>query len=134
MTCREKLAKEHPAIIAEMNCPHDFKYAKPPAYCPYGCKASGNLTQVVKDKLCTECWDREIPEEKQEIKPDLEATCEKLVRCRYILMDGGFTSKEAADILQRLAYAFSMNEFGVGNLSLSKIIDILKEKENEQRN
>ena len=131
MTCREKLAKEWPRVSAEMNCPHDFKYAKPPVYCPYGCKASGKLSRSEKDDLCANCWNREIPEDntkdEQEIKPNLEDMCKEFVHCRGILMYGGFTSKEAADILQRLAYAFSMNEFGVDNLSLGMVIDILKE-------
>lgn len=58
MTCREKLAKEHPECIDEIcgggcqGCPHDYGYLDRPLYC----ESNG-------PNKCTECWDREIPEE-----------------------------------------------------------------------
>ena len=56
MTCREKLAKEHPECISEkafggcLKCPHDYGYVK--------------YKQCVTDEYdtpnCTVCWDQEV--------------------------------------------------------------------------
>lgn len=57
MTCREKLAQEHPDNIGNRwlggcaGCPHDYGYLAKPEYCNFG---QGAAT------ICTECWDREI--------------------------------------------------------------------------
>lgn len=57
MTCREKLAIEHPGCVADMyeggakGCPDDYGYLSKPNYC-------GRVDQV-----CKSCWSREIPEE-----------------------------------------------------------------------
>lgn len=58
MTCKEKLAKEHPEWTEEkidkhvrFGCP--LNYIDRPAYCGVG-----------KDSHCEQCWDREIPEER----------------------------------------------------------------------
>lgn len=59
MTCREKLAMEHPpAANSSENggcagCPHDWGYLPVPAQ---SCADCG-------DYECTECWNREIPEQ-----------------------------------------------------------------------
>jgi hypothetical protein len=59
MTCREKLAIEYPGRIAPevaggcYGCPDDYGYLPTPEYCD------------VANRRCTECWDREIPEEKE---------------------------------------------------------------------
>lgn len=57
MTCREKLKLERPdRVSSEFTggcacCPCTYGYLDPPVYCDsYG-----------SHKLCTECWDREIP-------------------------------------------------------------------------
>lgn len=57
MTCREKLAIEHPGEIDHerlggcKGCPHTFGYAKVPEWCD-----DNNFT----DEKCTRCWDREV--------------------------------------------------------------------------
>ena len=68
MTCREKLAKEHPEKINVIYCgrcgrPPDYGYMGQPDYC---ITKTGNNNA---EEICAECWDREIPEEKTEI-PD----------------------------------------------------------------
>jgi hypothetical protein len=59
MTCREKLAIEHPDFVGNeyvggcMNCPDTYGYLEPPySDCP---KPAG-------ETACRWCWDREIPE------------------------------------------------------------------------
>lgn len=58
MTCREKLAKEHPECVDGMfdggceGCPSDYGYLPNPDDCN-GCEYGVR---------CTRCWDREIPE------------------------------------------------------------------------
>lgn len=62
MTCREKLKIEHPyAINAKycggcFDCPVSYGYLGFPGYC---CD-----TSIPLKKRCTMCWDREIPENK----------------------------------------------------------------------
>lgn len=57
MTCREKLAIEHPEEIdiecfgGCNNCPATYGYAKEPEWCD-----NNNLT----DEKCRRCWDREV--------------------------------------------------------------------------
>lgn len=55
MTAREKLAMEHPDEVNEelyeggcFGCPHEYGYLPRPENC--------------EDGICTECWDRELPE------------------------------------------------------------------------
>ena len=61
MTCREKLAIEHPEDICEdyngscAKCPHDYGYLDKPISC-------GFPTPILKQIRCDDCWDREIPE------------------------------------------------------------------------
>lgn len=58
MTCREKLAIEHPDEVHDSyeggcrGCPNYYGYLEKPVECRFG----GSIS-------CTECWDREIPEE-----------------------------------------------------------------------
>lgn len=61
MTCREKLMKEHPECISDSftggcaDCPSSYGYLPDPnKYCH------------VTDSTCRDCWDREIPEKKEE--------------------------------------------------------------------
>ena len=57
MTCRERLAIEHPEKISDRHdggcsgCPSAYNYMEDPIYCE------------VSHYRCTKCWDREIPEE-----------------------------------------------------------------------
>ena len=75
MTCREKLAKEHPECISDMfvggckNCPHDYDYLNKPDYC----------RENNSEASCRRCWDREIPGIPEEPKRP-ETFHEKLVR------------------------------------------------------
>lgn len=63
MTCREKLAMEHPDLIDDVyaggcaNCPSSYDYLDKPDYCG----------KCVND--CYLCWNREIPEETEKEKP-----------------------------------------------------------------
>lgn len=58
MTCREKLALEHPELVRSefhggcKDCPSAYGYLEDPHMCAPG------------DDGCRACWDREIPEEK----------------------------------------------------------------------
>lgn len=61
MTCREKLKLEHPDCVSPefmggcSCCPCTYGYLDDPNYC----EGYGDWDQ------CTECWDREIPEEQE---------------------------------------------------------------------
>ena len=61
MTCRERLKIEHPDCVDEFrfvggceNCPSTYNYLDDPDFCDSS------------DPTCKACWDREIPEEKDE--------------------------------------------------------------------
>lgn len=66
MTCREKLAMEHPEYVDDEylggcdGCPYTYDYLERPDFC-HGTGGSA-------DERCRRCWDREIPEEKKEPK------------------------------------------------------------------
>ena len=71
MTCREKLAMEHPEKVDSksiggcVGCPHAYGYAKKPE----GCE---NL-----NVSCWECWDREVETEvDNEVKTEVETDVE----------------------------------------------------------
>lgn len=61
MTAREKLAMEHPEYVGTiydggyLGCPSDRGYLPRPDWCG------------TRKSPCTECWDREIPEEKKTV-------------------------------------------------------------------
>lgn len=66
ITCREKLEKEYPEKISNdflggcAGCPHEYGYLfDQPGYC-------ADADYGAPDKRCSDCWDREIPEEKEE--------------------------------------------------------------------
>ena len=72
MTCREKLAMEHPEEIDPEHlggcngCPHAYGYAKKPERCR------------PNEENCTKCWDREVEtdvktEVKTEVKTDVDS-------------------------------------------------------------
>lgn len=62
MTAREKLAMEHPNDINNRfcggcrGCPDNYGYLKRPAGCTFD--------RIGSEEKCSDCWDREIPEEK----------------------------------------------------------------------
>lgn len=63
MTLIEKLRKEHPeemnSFDRPMYCPTKYGYAECPLYCE-------DIEYGNALKRCTDCWNREIPEEKEE--------------------------------------------------------------------
>lgn len=62
MKCREKLKMEHPEKVGQCyiggyaGCPHEYGYLPRPDYC------GDSKTSEEAVQFCTECWDREIPE------------------------------------------------------------------------
>ena len=68
MTCREKLAAEHPENVDRAYpggcrlCPHSYGYLPRPDHCK----------PPFSEGLCDQCWDREIPE--TETKTDMTGT------------------------------------------------------------
>lgn len=82
MTCREKLAAEHPECIDRdrlggcYGCPHHYGYF---TECPYDC------TEIT----CRQCWDREIPEEKS----DIQKTWEDIQTQAGVIKDSGDRTK-----------------------------------------
>ena len=62
MTLIEKLRKEHPEEMNSFDrpiyCPTKYGYTSPPLYCRDFDYGNAN-------KRCTDCWNREIPEEKE---------------------------------------------------------------------
>lgn len=84
MTCRERLAIEHPDRISDdhwggcLGCPSEFGYLPDPKECP--------KEHMVDDfdKTCRECWDREIPEKKesQDSKIDIQALIDDAMQKR----------------------------------------------------
>ena len=67
MTCREKLAMEHPGGVDTecvggcKGCPHTYGYAKKPEYCK------------PTEENCTKCWGREV---ETEVETDVETDVE----------------------------------------------------------
>lgn len=63
MTLIEKLRKEHPeetnSFDRPIYCPTRYGYAECPLYCE-------DIEYGNARKRCTDCWNREIPEEKEE--------------------------------------------------------------------
>lgn len=63
MTLIEKLRKEHPEEMNSFDrpiyCPTKYGYAECPLYCK-------DIEYGNALKRCTDCWNREIPEEKEE--------------------------------------------------------------------
>ena len=71
MTCREKLAIEHPGAIdwrcagGSEYCPHNFGYASKPKWC-----------KLDREK-CKTCWDREV---ETEVETDVETAVDNEVK------------------------------------------------------
>ena len=102
MTCREKLAIEHPEKCSNEyaggcgGCPHEYGYLVKPSDCEH--------------RTCTSCWDREIPEEKKEsaltragkaalqIAENCQKATEALVASNKILDSGDRTEFETGAV------------------------------------
>lgn len=73
MTCREKLAIEHPGMVDDQcsggcsGCPSTYYYLPDPEYCE-----GGGIDE------CTKCWDREIPDT-EPTKPSNQLNLHKLI-------------------------------------------------------
>lgn len=67
MTCREKLKIEYPEYVNEIweggcfRCPYDYEYLPKPKYC---------ADRDSDHDACERCWDREIPEDEEEMKDE----------------------------------------------------------------
>lgn len=78
MTCREKLAMEHPGGLDNEclggcnGCPHTYGYAQEPEWCK------------MTEEICRKCWDREVEEvETQadaEVKTEVETEVENGIK------------------------------------------------------
>lgn len=101
MTCREKMAKEHPKNVGFnwaggcKGCPDDYGYLPKPEYCI-----------CIDDFRCTKCWDREIPET-EEIRSDIPWS-----KIREVINDGAFS-------LIFIRMALSMSEYILGRMQKS---------------
>ena len=73
MTCREKLAIEHPGGLDNerfggcSGCPSAYGYAKDPEWCK------------ISNETCTKCWDREVEEVETEVENGIESSGEMTV-------------------------------------------------------
>ena len=73
MTCREKLAIDHPERVGNewaggcFGCPSDYRYLPDLDYCIAG-------GYEPRDEICTKCWDREIPEDEDKVKKVIDET------------------------------------------------------------
>ena len=70
MTCREKLKIEHPNLISDNDlggcegCPSSYGYLRDPANCHL--ESEDFIDMEEKDRICTSCWGRELPDKKSE--------------------------------------------------------------------
>ena len=130
MTCREKLAIEHPDYIDKdlytggcYQCPYHYGYLQKPDYC------SGGDSELT----CRRCWDREMPAEIpiEEPKKEPETFHDKLVQS--IKDVGQEIIKNAEDYAGRSPYLsrltitidFNPEYAGVGGM-LNPEIDVDK--------
>ena len=71
MTLIEKLRKEHPEGMNSFDrpiyCPTKYGYAECPLYCE-------DIEYGNARKRCTDCWNREIPEEKEKENKSMKKT------------------------------------------------------------
>lgn len=67
MTCREKMAMEHPGGLDNEclggcdGCPHTYGYAQKPEWCK------------PTEEICRKCWDREVEEVETDVKTDVDS-------------------------------------------------------------
>lgn len=92
MTCREKLAIEHPEKVDSkriggcVGCPYAYGYAKEPEECK-----NGSLN-------CWECWDREVEDVKTEVENGIKSNGEMTVFASGAVRDKK-TGKGRCDLL-----------------------------------
>ena len=67
MTCKEKIMAETPGLASPggmiYGCPQDHGYLPSPDYCEW---------PIRHGRKCLECWDREIPENNNELEKEKE--------------------------------------------------------------
>lgn len=114
MTCREKLAIEHPTLVNDIynggcaDCPHDFNYI---SYNNCLCVKSKSELDDLSYKECAACWDQEVEEVKTEAPADssekktidaLHEGCEELGKIKKALVQNGFDDKQAFELIKLL--------------------------------
>lgn len=126
MTCREKLKADHldwddarvDAGIAKHGCPHYYKYLNAPSWCTCG--------GIERD--CEKCWDREIPDEDDDIT---ESVNKELDRLRE--MKTNTTIKDSGDRTEFPSGAVRDMHEGKGRMDLlpwAAIMEVSKHCEN----
>ena len=112
MTCREKLAMEHPEEVIEIcgggcvGCPDRYGYADEPDWCKPG------------DETCTKCWDREVETDMERtIKDSGDRTTFSTGAVRDMHEGKGRCDLLPACVLLRLArhYENGARKYGVRN-------------------
>ena len=106
MTCREKLKLEHPDKVNDGHtggcegCPDCYGYLRMPIYCP----GDGDT------KICTKCWNREIPMTPEEFAERMREIVERYgcdAESSHGAMDGIM-----CELLKSLGYEEGVNIFG----------------------
>lgn len=125
MTCREKLAIEHPTLVNDIycggcaDCPQDFNYI---SFDNCLCVKSRSELDGLSYKECTACWDQEVEEVKTEAPADsseekintethttdpyqdtvdaLHEGCEELGKIKKALVKNGFDDKQAFELIK----------------------------------
>ena len=92
MTCREKMAMEHPGGVDSeclggcYGCPHTYGYAKKPKVCG------------PNEENCTKCWDREVEEVDTQVENRIKSSGEMTVFASGAVRDKK-TGKGRCDLL-----------------------------------
>lgn len=134
MTFKEKLQLEHPDKVSEkhnggMNCPSDYGYEIP--------RESGKNCKIVGGKGCEYCWNREIPEESDNINhPSHYETGQ--FECIDVMLETqggkavkGFCMCNAFKYLYRASRKNGLEDYKKAQWYLNKLIE-LESTENEQ--
>ena len=138
MTCREKLKIEHPDKLTNDNwggcagCPHTYGYMPRPGYCPYGGNDFNTLRTRAQKILCTECWNREIlePKEEPETAPSEIKPIEQEPRISNMLELLWFVEKVMANGDKMVSVSFDMYP---NNISANVYPYPLKKNEGENK-
>ena len=99
MTAREKLAIEYPEQLDDlepggcMGCPKDYGYLPDDDFCTNGYNRYGDLFEC-----CRKCWDRDIPEEKENYMTECckETMCATCIHQHICSLKGKFLDAQKA--------------------------------------
>ena len=100
MTCREKLALEYPKSIHPFfdggcaGCPHEYGYLERPDYC--------DTSSYHNMFRCGECWSREIPENNEKEKQEMNENTWTPTQMPEIEAPRTRTSREIEEEMLRL--------------------------------